>query len=119
VRGLWSRLTGSYSKIRAQNELEAWRSHLRDREERESMIVRQLDERRHLQLSIRKQRETFALELFGIRQDIATYLRIQRGELPASELDDERPRQNKNHDKPLDRSRRDRRPDGPGFDPDF
>ena len=39
VRGLWSRLTGSYSRIRAQNELETWRSHLRDREERENMIV--------------------------------------------------------------------------------
>ena len=83
-------------------------------------MFRQLDERRHLQLSIRKQRETFARELFGIRQDIATYLRMQRGELPALELTDERPRQSKNNDKTRDRSRRkDRRPDGPGFDPDL
>ena len=91
VVGLWARLTGKFSRIRAQNELETWKCYLRDRDERDRLIAGQLDERRHLQLSIRKQRDERARELFEIRREIAAYLMIQRGEVPKIDRTPDKP----------------------------
>jgi hypothetical protein len=115
MRGIWSRLTGKYAKIRAQNESEAWGCLLRDRQERDDMISRQLHERRHLQLSIRKQREESAQALLEIRQDIALYLRMERGDVPKIERNAERPDNTRDR---IRRRERDRRNDGPRFEPD-
>lgn len=49
-------MTGKYGKLRKQNEFEAWESHLRDREEKDALIARQLEERQALQKSILKVR---------------------------------------------------------------
>ena len=55
--GLWQRVTGKYSKIREQNEREAWKALMRDRAERDDLIAGQLDERHVLQDEIREQRQ--------------------------------------------------------------
>ncbi|MFC5583804.1 relaxase/mobilization nuclease domain-containing protein [Nitratireductor kimnyeongensis] len=71
--GIWHRITGRYGRIRNQNEHEAWQATLRDRAERESLIVRQLDERRALQQEISGQREQQQADLLMLRQDITRY----------------------------------------------
>jgi hypothetical protein len=113
MRGIWSRLSGKYAKIKAQNESEAWGCLLRDRQERDRMVARQLHERRHLQLSIRKQREERAQALLEIRQDIALYLRMQRGDIPKIERKAERPKPKLRRQKHRDRGRK----QGPEFEP--
>lgn len=71
--GVWQRITGKYSKIREQNEREAWKALLRDRAERDNLIADQIDERRNLQQEIREQRERQQADLLLLREDIARY----------------------------------------------
>jgi len=52
IRGLWDRLTGQHSRTRDQNEREAWQALVRDKEQQESLIERQLEERQALQRNI-------------------------------------------------------------------
>lgn len=59
--GLWARITGKYSKITAQNEFDAWQSHLRARAERDRITERQLREREGLQRGVKKEREASAV----------------------------------------------------------
>lgn len=71
--GIWHRLTGRYSQIKAQNEreaLEAWR---RDRMEKDTLVVRQIEERQTLQRDIRLQRAASQEELLRLREDVARY----------------------------------------------
>ena len=59
-KGLWDKLTLKYWKLRKQNEKEAWKSHVRDREERQDLIEIQLDQRQKLQkkfINIQKKQE--------------------------------------------------------------
>ena len=74
--GLWSRMTGRYGKIRRQNEYEAWESHLRDREEKDSLISKQLEERQALQKSILNVRAERSAELSELNAEIAAYLKM-------------------------------------------
>ena len=60
LRGLWDNLTGSASKIKTQNELEAWQSLKRDQEQREALIKAQMQDRRSLQKEIEKLRRKHA-----------------------------------------------------------
>ncbi|HMS82666.1 MAG TPA: hypothetical protein PKD12_03335 [Nitrospira sp.] len=59
-KGIWFRITGRYSKIRAQNEREAETCRMRDRHETQQLIDRQL--------------------ATDLRQDIARYMEM--GETP-------------------------------------
>lgn len=86
--GIWHRITGRYGRIRKQNEHEAWQATLRDRAERESLIVRQLDERRALQQEIRGQREQQQADLLLLRQDITRYRDMAA---PEREREDNKP----------------------------
>lgn len=52
IRGLWDRLTGQHSRTIEENEREAWQAVVRDRQQRDEQIQRQLEERRSLQLDI-------------------------------------------------------------------
>lgn len=67
---LWSRLTGSYSKLKAQNEHDAWQALRRDQAERDKIIIKQFEERQRLQEAIKKQREERLQELIAVRQQI-------------------------------------------------
>ena len=79
---LWSRITGKYSKLKAQNEHDGWQSLRRDQAERDKIIAKQLDERQRLQAAIRNQREERLQELVAIRQEIANYMLIKQGKKP-------------------------------------
>ena len=79
---LWSRLTGKYSDLKAQNEHDAWQSLRRDQAERDKVIAKQLDERQRLQAAIKKQREERLQELIAVRQQIANYMLMSRGIKP-------------------------------------
>ena len=48
-KGIWDRLTGSHQKTRVKNEKETQKCHLRDQNEKESLVSNQLSERRKLQ----------------------------------------------------------------------
>ncbi|MFA8385065.1 MAG: relaxase/mobilization nuclease domain-containing protein [Pelagibaca sp.] len=76
MSGIWHRLTGRYSKIKAQNETEVMESLRRDRSEKDSMIFHQLEERQRLQQEIRTQREAAQEELMQLRQDVAEYMTL-------------------------------------------
>lgn len=86
--GIWHRITGRYGRIRKQNEHEALQATLRDRAERESLIVRQLDERRALQQEIQGQREQQQADLLLLRQDITRYRDMAA---PEREREDSKP----------------------------
>ncbi len=51
-KGLWDKLTGSYWKLRKQNEKDTWRCNMRDQNERENLITKQLVERHNLQVQL-------------------------------------------------------------------
>lgn len=72
-KGIWHRITGRHSKIKARNEREAWQAHLRDRSETENLIVSHLEERERLQSQINEQRESQQAELLQLRSDVAQY----------------------------------------------
>lgn len=60
VKGVFDRLSGRHSRVRKQNELEAFMALQRDREQRQAVIAAQLTERRELQRRIDELRECHA-----------------------------------------------------------
>jgi len=48
LHGLWDRVRGEHSKIRRENEADAWAAHLRDQQQTDDFIFRQMDERKGL-----------------------------------------------------------------------
>lgn len=61
------------SDVRKENEREAWDALKRDRAEMDEMIMKQLDDRRVLQLEIREQRALRQEELLQLRADVTRY----------------------------------------------
>lgn len=76
LRGLWDRLSGKYGRIRRQNAWEAWQGHVRDRDERDTLIVRQLDRRRDLQREILAVRAVHTKEVMLLHRDVAQYMEM-------------------------------------------
>jgi len=54
LRGIWHRVTGQYQKTRQQNECETELCRIRDRDEKQALIDRQLEQRQKLQAEISK-----------------------------------------------------------------
>ncbi len=79
-KGIWFRITGKYKTVRQQNEQEAERCRIRDRDERQALVQRQLAERQGLQKEIRPIVQEDKLQLLGLKQDIARYMEL--GEEP-------------------------------------
>lgn len=52
LRGLWDRLTGTSAGVRKENEEEIWRCVIRDRNQRDNLVVTQMAERQELQKKI-------------------------------------------------------------------
>lgn len=131
--GIWSRITGSFSKIKKQNEMEALRCWERDRAEKDALVQRQLDERQRLQKAIDKMREDRGKEVAEIRKEIAAYIAMKRGDVPsldaahkAKEIAKEKEQVRKRNSDQRERVRRERtrernRNRGRGFDrgPEF
>lgn len=89
--GIWHRLTGQYAKVKAQNEQETLKSWQRDREQKDEMIFKQLEEREALQRDIKRQRSISSQELMQLRKDVAKYCDIERPD-PERDREEERRR---------------------------
>ena len=76
--GLWDRLTGEHAKAKAQNELEAYWSLGRDREQRNALVSAQMRERQALQQKIIKLRQEQAQRLRDLHRDLHRYGELQR-----------------------------------------
>lgn len=81
-RGLWDRLTGKYAELKRQNEREALLALRRDREEKDSLIFRHIEERERLQQRIRDERKSAALEVQRLHRDVAAFTARGPGKPP-------------------------------------
>ena len=79
VSKFWSQITGKYSKLKAENEHDAWQALRRDQVERDKVVARQIDERQRLQQVIKKMQQERNEEIAVIRQEIANYLLMRQG----------------------------------------
>lgn len=70
LRGLWDRITGTYQRLRKQNEQELHASQKRDATERQSLITKQLEERQRFQTFIRAERAKNTSEIMYLHRDI-------------------------------------------------
>lgn len=76
LKAIWYRIMGKYRKIRRQNELETKNCHRRDRDEKQALIDRQLQERQTLQKEIRHALQGHNLKILNLRQDIGRYMEM-------------------------------------------
>lgn len=81
-RGLWDRLTGKYAELKNQNEREALLALRRDREEKDGLIFRHIEERERLQQRVRDEKKTQALEVQRLHRDIAAFMERGPRNLP-------------------------------------
>lgn len=73
LSGIWHRFTGKYQKIKAQNHAEVKDNDIRDRDEKQTLITRQLQERGRLQERIVQMRERYNQGMLELREDISHY----------------------------------------------
>ena len=71
MKGAFDRLSGRHSRVRKQNEMEAWMALQRDREQRHALIAAQLAERRELQRRIDDLRQRHAERVAELHRDIS------------------------------------------------
>ena len=69
LRGLWHRITGQYRQIKEENERAAAIEQVRDRQEMEQLITRQVGERRLLQEEVKRARQIYARHLRKLRKE--------------------------------------------------
>lgn len=78
LRGLWHRITGKYSQVRRANEIEAEASRRRQANERQSLIEKQMDQRRVLEVRTKELRQQQARQLRTLRREMGRYLGLTR-----------------------------------------
>lgn len=78
-RGLWDRLTGRHAEIKRQNEREALLAFYRDRQEKDDLIFRQIEERKRLHERIREERDRHALDIKELRCGMDRYAAMRTG----------------------------------------
>lgn len=76
-KGIWHRITGTHQKVRARNERETERCITRDRDEKQALITRQLQERQTLQVKINVLKHEHREAMLNIRLDIGRYMEMQ------------------------------------------
>ena len=74
--GLWDWVSGKSRKIKKQNETEAAEARKRDERERDTLIAKQLQERRVLQTDLKKLQHSRSEEIARLREDVAHYMRL-------------------------------------------
>ncbi|MBN9890421.1 relaxase/mobilization nuclease domain-containing protein [Salipiger abyssi] len=116
VGGLWSRITGKYSKIRTQNELEAWQSYTRDQAERDNLVARQLDERQQLQRTIKQVRDKRSKDIADLHSELSAYLMMERGYAATAKVNYDLAKETKAPKKDKGRERDRSRDRGPDFE---
>lgn len=95
-KGVWFRITGKYHKIRKQNERETDACRIRDRDEKEALIDRQLIHRQRLQEQIQPVLADHKQRVQGLRQEIARYMEM--GGTPPNMLQEGLPESQQKHD---------------------
>jgi hypothetical protein len=75
-KGIWFRITGKYQKLPSITSARPQACHLRDRDELQSLIERQLAQRQNLQEEIRPVLEKHKQKLQDLKQDIARYVEM-------------------------------------------
>ena len=78
MMGLWHRITGKYQRIREINEQETLTCTIRDRDEKQALIDKQLAQRQRLQTQIQKTREKHNKIVFALRRDIGLYTEMNQ-----------------------------------------
>lgn len=85
LRGIWDRLSGQHRRTRKVNEEEAYEALVRDRDERDHLILGQLQERQSLQTDVKSLREANQQEAKELREAVFSML-------PAEKLEHLRPK---------------------------
>ncbi|HWA20530.1 MAG TPA: relaxase/mobilization nuclease domain-containing protein [Devosia sp.] len=78
VRGVWEILTGRAGTIRRENESDAYRCYLRDRDQREALFEAQFSERSGLQKQLTQMRRQQKEERADTMRQVASLLRVER-----------------------------------------
>ena len=111
LRGVWDKLTGKYWKLRKRNEREAWQVHVRDQNERQDLIERQLEQRGALQRQFEDLREKHEQDRAALTRELAHITELQKTDKlyrPEPEKSQER---DKTHDYALSKNTPDLDPD--------
>ena len=87
-KGIWYRITGKHKAIRIQNEAEMDRCLIRDRDEKQRLIDRQLQERQTLQRQINPVVQEHKERMMGLKQDVSRYMELGE-KLPQTSLQEE------------------------------
>lgn len=75
LRGLWDKVTGQSSKLKQQNEREAWEAAKRDQTQRDDLVKAHLKEKQRLQAEIDKLRRKHAQDRRMLAREIAQTMR--------------------------------------------
>ncbi|MCB1935493.1 MAG: relaxase [Nitrosomonas sp.] len=73
LSGIWHRFTGKYRAIKQQNQQEVQDNDIRDRDERQALINRQLQERQRLQERVTEVRGQYHQDMLVLRKEIRHY----------------------------------------------
>lgn len=96
MKGIWFRIIGKYQKIWKQNEAETEKCRIRDRDQKQQLIDRQLTKRQKLQEQVRPLIEAYKLKKLKLKQDIARYMELNG--TPPKNLQEEFSRDQKDRD---------------------
>ncbi len=78
LRGLWDRLTGAHSQVNRQNELEASQASLRDRAEKDALILQQLESSRSVQQQLDHILSNQQQDLAKLKKSMFSRLPVER-----------------------------------------
>lgn len=76
LKGIWDRLNGKHRLLKKQNELDTLKSYQHDKQERETLVLKQIQERQKLQENIKAERSKQTRERLILYRDIERYKRL-------------------------------------------
>lgn len=110
LKGFWHRLTGKHARIRRQNEQEALQAHKRDRKQMETLVKRQLEQRRSLGAKHQEQQSPLKREIGDLREDMRRYQKMKHDGAADLKAEFERMKREKQSPAKRRRIKRDRGP---------
>lgn len=88
LSGIWQRITGKYRAIKHQNQQEVQANGIRDRDERQALINRQLQERQRLQERITGVRNNYHQDMQVLRKEARHYHEVGEQALRSIQSED-------------------------------
>ncbi len=110
LKGFWHRLTGKHARIQRQNQHEALQALNRDREHVETLVRRQLEQRRNLNAKHREQQTPLKCEIGELQKDVRRYQKMKLGSAASLKEEFERMKREKPSRSIHHKIRRDRGP---------